>query len=197
MKGTSVFMIGAACGAAVALLPMAARQLLAAPHGVQGGSWRPGSARAHTEEKFVFTANAPIDQVAPLFGADKERVWAPGWDPHFIHPLPATDERGMVFTVERDYGKSVWVNTDFDLDNGRVQYAYVIPGVLATVIRLRLKPQGDRTQVEVEYDRTALRAEADAQVQHMAEQDRTAGADWEKQINGYFEKRKAYPQATL
>jgi hypothetical protein len=44
--------------------------------------------------------------------------------------------------------------------------------------------------VDVQYDRTALSAEADAHVQHMAEQDRTSGPDWEKQVNEYLEKSK-------
>jgi hypothetical protein len=84
----------------------------------------------------------------------------------------------------------VWVNTEFDLKNGRVQYVYVVPDALATVITLQLTPQRNETHVEVEYARTALSAEADEHVRHMAEQDRSAGTEWERAVNEYLEKHK-------
>jgi hypothetical protein len=190
MKGAWLFVIGVVCGAAGALLPKVAMHLHAALHETHGGQTTQGSTRTHTQEKFVFTARAPMERVAPLFGADKERVWSVKWEPSFIYPLPAKDAQGMVFTVAHGHRTSVWVNTEFDLKNGRMQYAYVIPDALTTVITLRLTPEGNETRVEVEYDRTALNAEADAHVQHMAEQDRNAGPEWEKEVNGYLEKHR-------
>jgi hypothetical protein len=89
-------------------------------HGSQATQGRP---RVHTHEKFAFTARASMERVAPLFGADKERVWSVKWEPSFIYPLPAQDAQGMVFTVEDGHRTSVWVKGDFDLKNGRVQYA--------------------------------------------------------------------------
>ncbi|MGB7846081.1 MAG: hypothetical protein WBL63_10725 [Candidatus Acidiferrum sp.] len=169
-------------------LPKVAALLRSALHGMQGGAISRGRERAHTEEKFAFTAQGPMNEVAPLFGADKERLWAPGWNPQFIHPLPATDQQGMVFTVAHDHLNAAWVNTEFDTRNGRMQYAYVIPDTLVTVITLQLTPLGNQTRVEVAYDRTALSAEAQAHVRHMAEGDRKAGPEWEKQVNEYLER---------
>ena len=189
MKGSLLFVLGGLSGAAIAMMPKAAAHLHAATHAIHGDRAAPG-VRAHTEEKFSFTAHAAMERVWPLFGADKERAWAPGWDPRFLYPQPASDERGMVFTAAHDHLSSIWVNTDFDTRNGRVQYVYVIPGVLVTVITLKLKSEENQTRVEVQYDRTALRAEADDHVREMARQDRKAGPDWEKQINQYLEKRK-------
>lgn len=189
MKTALLFGFGAVCGVVVATLPRIAVHLHGALlHSEHGNRQGPGGARAHTEEKFVFTAHAPMQHVAPLFGADRERVWAPEWDPHFIHPLPASDEQGMVFAVAHGHMKSVWVNTQFDPTAGRIQYVYVIPDALVTVITIKLTPEGNQTHVEVEYARTALSEEADGHVQHMAEQDRSSGPDWEKQVNGYLEK---------
>lgn len=185
MKGALLFVLGAVCGLAV----MAGPRVLAHLHGAFQGSPDGGGAgagRAHTEEKFAFTANSPMESVAPLFGADKEKVWSPEWNPHFIHPLPPADEEGMVFTVSHGSLKVPWVNTEFDLKNGRIQYVYVIPDMLVTVITLRLTPEGKQTRIEVEYDRTALSAEADAHVRHMAEGDRNSGPDWEKHVNAYL-----------
>jgi hypothetical protein len=188
MKGSWLFVMGAACGVAVMLLPKAAMHLHAATHAFQGNVTSTAASRAHTEEKFVFTAQAPMEQVAPLFGADKERVWSPGWDPQFIYPVPASDSRGMVFSVAHHHLRSIWVNTELDLKEGRVQYVYVIPDALVTVITLKLTPKGNQTAVEVDYDRTALTPEADAHVHEMATQDRVSGPEWEQQINEYLKK---------
>lgn len=185
MKGALLFVLGAVCGLAVMAGPRVFAHLHGALHRSQDGSGS-GAGRAHTEEKFAFTAKAPMEIVAPLFGAAKERVWSPGWNPQFIHPLPAADEAGMVFTVAHSHLRAAWVNTEFDLKNGRIQYVYVIPDALVTVITLQLTPDGKQTRIEVEYDRTALSAEADSHVRHMAEGDRSSGPDWEKQVNEYL-----------
>jgi hypothetical protein len=186
MKAALPFLAGALCGAALTVIPRVAEHLYAVLQGMHNGKDASGAVRAHTEEKFGFTAQAPMAQVASLFGADKERVWSPGWNPKFIHPLPAADEQGMVFAVAHDHLKAVWVNTEFDLNNGRIQYVYVIPDALITVITVQLKPEGDHTQIEVQYDRTALSPQADGHVLHMAAGDRTSGPDWEKQVNAYL-----------
>ena len=42
------------------------------------------------------------------------------------------------------------MNTQLDLRNGVIQYVYVIPGALATVITLKLTPRGGQTHVKPE-----------------------------------------------
>ncbi|MGB2665361.1 MAG: hypothetical protein WAK48_15245 [Candidatus Acidiferrum sp.] len=185
MKGALLFVLGAVCGLAVMAGPRVFTHLHGALHGSPDGSGS-SAGRAHTEEKFAFTAKAPMETVAPLFGAAKERVWSPGWNPQFIHPLPPADEAGMVFTIAHSHVRAAWVNTEFDFKNGRIQYVYAIPDALVTVITLQLTPDGRQTRIEVEYDRTALSAEADSHVRHMAEGDRSSGQNWEKQVNEYL-----------
>src|SRR5215468_10658349 len=82
----------------------------------------------HVENGFEFTVHAPYDKVAPLFGAHGERAWGGAdWDPQFLHPQPARDVAGEVFSVAHGHGRSTWVNTAFDLETGHVQYVYVVP----------------------------------------------------------------------
>lgn len=189
MSGTLRFVIGLGCGLFIGCLPLIVTHFHAAARGLHGQSTsNAGQARLHTEEKFSFTADAPIDRVFPLFGAEQERVWAPHWDPHFVHPIPAADRPGMVFTVAHGHLHAAWVNTQFDRETGKVQYVYTIPDHLVTVITLNVKPDGNQTRVEVEYHRTSLIPEADALVEEMAKQDRTSGPEWEKQINEYLLK---------
>lgn len=155
-------------------------------------SARAGGERAHSERTFEFLAEGPMSEVAPLFGAHKERAWAPDWDPCFIWPARAEDRPGMVFTVSGPHGTAVWVNTRFELQDGHVQYAYVLESAMSTLITLRITPRGEHTHVAVSYRRTALKPHADAWVVHMAELDAKAGDEWAAQINAYLAARYAY-----
>jgi hypothetical protein len=180
------FLVGAVVAISVAMAHMHLRRSSHHAHETQSAQGKQETGRVHTEEKFSFVANAPMEKVAPLFGAVKERVWAPDWNPNFVHPLPPNDQEGMVFTVAHSHMTASWVNTEFDMKNGRIQYVYMIPDALVTVITLRLTPAAKQTKVDVEYDRTSLSAEADEHVRHMAEGDRQSGPEWEKQINDYL-----------
>lgn len=54
----------------------------------------------HVSNSFAFTVDAPLNDAAPLFGPEGERVWAgDDWNPQFIFPVPAQDVERAVFTV--------------------------------------------------------------------------------------------------
>jgi hypothetical protein len=142
-----------------------------------------GSDRVHTDEVFQFVAQGRLSCVFPLFGAHGERLWAPGWEPRFVWPAAPEDRLGMVFEVDRDGRTATWINTLFDSASGRIQYVYVLPEIVATVITLELHAQGDATEVKVRYQRTSLAASADTRVEAMAAQDRAAGPEWAREIN--------------
>jgi hypothetical protein len=143
----------------------------------------------HTREEFAFTVNAPVDRALPLFGAVRERDWAPDWSPDVLWPAPAIDREGMVFSIPHRDQTAIWVNTALDPLGRRVQYVYVIPGVVATVITIGLTPENASTQVSVRYERTALAAEANPVVEGMAAHDRAAGPVWAHQIERYLSER--------
>jgi hypothetical protein len=140
----------------------------------------------HTREQFSLVANAPFEVAWPLFGADKERAWAPGWQPVFLWPERAFDQEGMVFHISHGDKNAVWVNTAFDPVAGRIQYVYVIPDVVVTLITLKLRPVGDSTKIDVVYERTALLAKANDMVKQMAASDRVADVEWSRQINRHL-----------
>jgi hypothetical protein len=160
-------------------------------------SARSGCERAHSERTFEFLAEAPLAEVAPLFGAHEERAWAPNWDPCFIWPARAEDRPGMVFTVSGSHGTAIWINTCFDLQNGRVQYAYVLENAMTTLITLSLTPRGGQTHVAVSYERTAIQPRADAWVAHLAHQDARAGDEWSAQINAYLRAVRRSPSVEV
>jgi hypothetical protein len=188
MKSAGLFIVGAVCGVGAATMSYAATHLRQPKRGDDGSATPASEVRVHTDETLTFKARGTMSELAPIFGADKERLWAADWDPQFVHPQPAADERGMVFTVDRHERHEMWVNTEFDLQNGRLQYVYVIPDVMVTVITLRLRPLGEGTGVEVKYERTSLSPQADEHVRQMAEGDRRAGREWQRAVNGYLAK---------
>ncbi len=144
------------------------------------------AAPLHTREHFSLTANAPFDIAWPLFGADRERVWAPDWEPVFLWPKKPFDQEGMVFKVPHGERTAIWVNTAFDRVTRRIQYVYVIPDVVVTVITLALVPARESTNIDVLYERTSLAAAANDIVRDMAARDHLAGKEWSRQINTHL-----------
>jgi hypothetical protein len=149
---------------------------------------------AHTHNEFHFMAQAPYEQVFPLFGALEEKKWSPGWEPKFIYPTPARDEQGMVFSGTQGGTSSLWTCTAFDKATGHVQYVYLEDDAMVTLIDIHLAKAGAaETQASVVYERTALQAEANEHVTHMAKGDANSGDEWAEAINGYLAKVRAAP----
>ena len=142
----------------------------------------------HVRTEFDFTVHAPYGVAAPLFGPEGERAWASdSWNPQFVYPQPAKDIAGAVFRTMHGHHHSTWVNTAFDLDQGHIQYVYVIPDMMVTLIDLHLsKPSADLTHVQVAYERTALNATANEHVREFGEADRNSGKEWGDDIERYL-----------
>ncbi len=138
----------------------------------------------HVANSFHFQLAVPLAHAAPLFGPDGERCWAgKHWDPHFLYPQPGKDIEGAVFTVQHGPHLSLWVTTVFDLAAGRMQYVSVIPGMLVSVIDLRLTAiDASHTAVDVTYTRTAVAPAANDDVTAMGSSDRNSGPDWQQAI---------------
>jgi hypothetical protein len=166
--------------------------LLAAVAGVATAPATPAQAAdtaqpAHTHEAFSFVVAAPYAEVFPLFGAHEERKWAKGFDPNFIYPVPAHDQPGMVFTTVQDDMSRIWINTALDASTGHAQYVYWIADLMVALIDVHVTRSGaNETKVEVTYERTALRPEANERVVHMAHADANSGPHWAEMINGLF-----------
>ena len=182
-----VLVSGLLIGASFMLLPPLASRVHAAMNtGHSSNDSKSATQATHTQRTFEFTVKLPMETAAPLFGADKERAWAPGWNPAFLWPANAKDQPGMVFTIASGQKTAVWFAPTYDLTTGFIQYAYVIPGVMATLITVKLTPQDNWTHVAVQYQRTALNTDAKDIVLQMADHDGKSGPEWEKQISDYL-----------
>jgi hypothetical protein len=139
---------------------------------------------AHVSNSFHFVVRAPLHRAAPLFGPEGERFWAgENWNPEFLHPQPGKDVQGAVFTIQRGANASVWVNTLFDPEVGRMQYVSFLPGVVVSTVDVRLTAlDTSNTSVNVTYVRTALDVGANGDVQEMGKSDRESGPAWQQAI---------------
>jgi hypothetical protein len=144
---------------------------------------------AHVENEFEFTVHAPYKSVAPLFGAHGERAWGgEHWDPQFLHPQPAHDIQGEVFTNAHGHTQSTWINTAFDLESGHVQYVYVIPDIQAVLIDIHLRHDDPAaTEVKVVYERTALTSNSNERIREMGKKDSQSAEEWQKAIEKYLD----------
>jgi hypothetical protein len=145
----------------------------------------------HVRNEFEFTAHAPYQNVAPLFGAEGERAWSGShWDPHFLYPQPAADIQGAVFTIRHGHRQAYWINTSFDKSARHFQYVYVIPDAMVVLIDVRfLEIDAANTKVNVVYERTALEADANEHVRELGNQDRQGAKEWGTAINDYLAKQ--------
>ena len=156
----------------------------------------PAQRLLHLSTSFDFVVQAPRAMAAPLFGPEGERAWAGGrWNPEFVYPQPAQDVEGAVFTIQHGPTHAVWVNTLFDLEAGRFQYVYFLPGLMVTVIDVRLNPDANNaTKVNVVYTRTAVTLEGNERVAAMSAADKTSGKEWEQAINASLAASNAASQ---
>jgi hypothetical protein len=147
----------------------------------------------HVRREFSFTVHAPMPVVAPLFGANAERMWAPDWNPEYVYPAVPADIEGAVFRIAHGHGlhrlHATWINTIFDLAGGHVQYVYLIEGRMIVRIDIHISaPDAKTTAVRVAYERTALTSAANEHVRSMARDDAAAGPDWQAQIEAALRK---------
>ncbi len=148
--------------------------------------------RMHTETTFDVSVHAPYPETAKLFSPEGERAWAgKHWDPQFVHPVPASDKQGAVFTISHGAMNAVWVIAQHDLEARHFQYVYFIADLMVTTIDVRFRVvDSDTTAVTVTYARTAVTPEGDAHVKTMSEGDRTAGKEWQQAIDAYLKSGK-------
>jgi hypothetical protein len=150
----------------------------------------------HLSTSFDLVVHASCAQTAPLFGPEGERAWAgKHWNPEFLHPQPAADIEGAVFTIQHGPYKAVWINTLFDREARHFQYVYFLADLMVTVIDVRFKPaNANSTGVNVVYTRTALTPEGNEHVSAMSAGDQTAGPEWQKSIDDYFAQTGRAPR---
>lgn len=114
-------------------------------------------ASAPTANIRSFRLDASCAQVFPLFTAEGEKRWAPGWDPQM---LSGDTDRGTVFkTVNaRDSRETVWIVTAYEPERYRVSYARIAQGSNMGLVDVVCTESGTGAAISVRYTLTGLDA---------------------------------------
>ncbi len=131
------------------LLCIAAATLLATLWSTAAMSDRPAT------QVRSFRLEAPLERVFPLFTAEGERSWAPGWEPKV---LSGDVERGSAFVTRAHSGiETTWIVADYRPAEGRVSYARLAQGSnIGLVDVVCTAAEGGATVVSVRYTLTGV-----------------------------------------
>jgi Polyketide cyclase / dehydrase and lipid transport len=120
-----------------------------------------------------FRLEAPLARVLPLFTAEGERSWAPGWEPVI---LSGAVERGSAFATRSHAGiETTWIVADYRPAEGRVSYARLAHGSNIGLVDVTCTPaDGGGTVVTVRYTLTGVSEQGTAFVREFLEPERYA-----------------------
>jgi hypothetical protein len=115
-----------------------------------------------------FRLNAPPERVLPLFTAEGERKWAPGWEPVI---LSGAVERGSAFVTRAQSGiETTWIVADYRPAEGRVSYARLAQGSNIGLVDVTCTAaDGGGTVVSVRYTLTGVSEQGQAFVHEFLE----------------------------
>lgn len=116
----------------------------------------------------------------PLFTAEGERRWVPGWEPERLG-----GGVGSVFVTRMGGTETVWVVVDYDLQRGVARYARQVAGVQAGLVEVQCTDCDDgRCAVRVRYSLTPLSEAAIPALAEFLDPQRfgDAIADWKRLI---------------
>jgi len=114
-----------------------------------------------------FRLEAPLARVLPLFTAEGERSWAPGWEPTI---LSGAVERGSAWTTRAHTGiETTWIVADYRPAEGKVSYARLAQGSNIGLVDVSCVEEGGGTVVTVRYTLTGVSEQGRAFVREFLE----------------------------
>jgi hypothetical protein len=130
--------------------------------------WSPAMSAPPATQVRSFRLEAPLASVFPLFTAEGERAWAPGWEPVI---LSGTAERGSAFATRSHSGvETTWIVADYRPAEGRVSYARLAQGSNIGLVDVTCTPAAEGgTVVTVRYTLTGVSEQGRAFVREFLE----------------------------
>jgi hypothetical protein len=119
-----------------------------------------------------FRLEAPLARVLPLFTAEGERSWAPGWEPVI---LSGAVERGSAFVTRAHSGiETTWIVADYRPAEGRISYARLAQGSNIGLVDVACTQTEGGTVVTVRYTLTGISEQGRTFVREFLEPDHYA-----------------------
>lgn len=142
------------------------------------------------EHSKKFRINQPVDILFPLFSAEGEKLWVPGWDYENIMGTTKLHEDYIFVTRTHDHAASeaVWLVKKYDPESHFIQLYKVEPGDKVGIITAACTRVEERlTEVEVTYQYIGLGDAGNAFIDGFTQDfyENFIG-EWERLLNTYF-----------
>ena len=144
----------------------------------------------HSEK---FRIDQPIETLFPLFSAEGEKLWVPGWDYENIMDSIDLHEDYIFLTKNHDHASTdaIWLVKRYDPESFLVQFYKVEPEDKVGVITVQCIQIDKRlTEVEVTYEYTGLSEKGDEFVDGFTStQYKEFIGEWNSLLVSYFQSK--------
>lgn len=140
-----------------------------------------------------FQINQPIGILFPLFSAEGERLWVPGWDYENIMGASDLHEDYIFLTKNHDHASSdaIWLVKQYKPESHFVQFYKVEPEDKVGIITVQCtKMNQSLTQVDVSYEYIGLSKKGDVFIEKFTSSIyKEFIAEWNNLLLNYFESK--------
>jgi hypothetical protein len=138
-----------------------------------------------------FQISQPIDILFPLFSAEGEKLWVPGWDYENIMGTSDLHEDYIFLTKNHDHASTdaIWLVKKYKPESYFVQFYKVEPEDKVGIITVQCtKMNKSLTQVEVSYEYISLSKKGDEFIKRFTSTEyKEFIAEWKRLLVSYFE----------
>ena len=142
----------------------------------------------HTEK---FKIDQPIEILFPLFSAEGEKLWVPGWNYENIMGATELHEDYIFLTKNHDYASTdaIWLVKKYEPESHLVQFYKVEPEDKVGIITVQCtKIAKCTTQIEVSYEYIGLSKKGNEFVEGFTSTEYKAFiGEWNSLLINYFE----------
>ena len=141
-----------------------------------------------------FQIDQLIDVVFPLFSAEGEKLWVPGWDYENIMGYSDLHENYIFLTKNHDHAsaKAIWLVKRYEPESYRVHFYKVEPEDKVGIITVQCKRIEEKlTEVEVSYEYVGLSQMGNDFINGFSAAEYEKYIDmWKRLLDNYFEAKR-------
>lgn len=140
-----------------------------------------------------FQISQPIDILFPLFSAEGEKLWVPGWNYENIMGSSDLHEDYVFLTKSHDHASTgaIWIVKQYKPESYYVQFYKIEPEDKVGIITVQCsKKNKSMTKVEVSYEYIGLGKKGDAFIKSFtSDKYKEFIAEWNNLLESYFESK--------
>ena len=141
-----------------------------------------------------FEISQPIDMLFPLFSAEGEKLWVPGWDYENIMGSTELHEDYVFLTKTHDHASTdaIWIVKKHDPKKHYVQFYKVEPEDKIGIIEVKCNQLNDTaTQVHVTYEYIGLSDIGNQFIKNFTSSEYDLFiSEWKTLLGNYFESKR-------